>query len=121
MDKAQAIHEFWSGFGIPAFDENTVDETVDTPYISYSVATGSLENVILLTASIFYRSPSWDAITQKAKEIEDALTIMNPPAIKIDGGRLYLAKGSPFSQRMADEDPDIRRIVINVMAEFLTN
>ena len=122
MDKAQAIHQFWSGFGLPAYDENTVDEDAEFPYITYSVATGSIEDFILLTASLWYRSTSWAAISRKADEIAQAITDMNPPAIKIDGGRVYLSKGSPFAQRMAEESDDsVRRIYMNVYAEFLTN
>lgn len=121
MDKAQVIHAFWSSFDLPAYDENTVPDDAETPYITYNVSTGSIGDVVLLTGSLFYRSPSWDAITQKAKEIEEAVTHSDIPAFKVNGGRAYFTKGAPFSQRMADPDPDVRRIVINVMAEFLTN
>lgn len=122
MDKAQAIHQFWSGFGLPAYDENTVDEDAEFPYITYSVSTGSIGDFILLTASLWYRSTSWKDITKKAEEIEQMLTEMSPPAIKIDGGRAYFVKGAPFSQRLAEESDDsVRRMYLQVNAEFLTN
>lgn len=122
MDKAQAIHQFWSSFGLPAYDENTVDEKAIMPYITYNVSTGSLEDFILLSASIWYRSTSWKDITNKSDEIAEYLTKMDPPAIKIDGGRVYLSKGSPFAQRMSElGDDSVRRIYLNVNAEFLTN
>lgn len=122
MDKAQAIHHFWSSFGLPAYDENTVDEDAEFPYITYSVATGSIDDFILLNASLWYRSTSWAAISRKADEIAQYITNIHPPAIKIDGGRVYLYKGSPFAQRMAEESDDsVRRIYLNVYAEFLTN
>ena len=122
MDKAQAIHWFWSSFGLPAYDENTVDDDAVMPYITYSVSTGSLEDIVLLNASLWYRSTSWAEITHKADEISHLLTNMSPPAVKIDGGRAYFTKGSPFSQRLAEEDDDsVRRIYLQVNAEFLTN
>lgn len=122
MDKAQAIHQFWSGFGLTAYDENTVDENADFPYITYSVSTGSIDDFILLTASLWYRSTSWEEITKKADEIAQAITNMSPPAIKIDGGRAYFTKGTPFSQRTSEESDDsVRRIYLNVYVEFLTN
>lgn len=122
MDKAQAIHSFWSGFGIPAYDENTVDEDAVMPYITYSVSTGSIEDFVLLTASLWYESTSWAEITQKVNEIEQAITNMNPPTIKIDGGRVYLVKGTPFAQRMSEPGSDlVRRMYLQVNAEFLTN
>lgn len=120
--KEQAIHQFWSSFGLPAYDSTTVDEEAEMPYITYDVSTGSIDDFILLTASLWYRSTSWTAITEKAHEIEEYLTTMSPPAIKIDGGRAYFVKGTPFSQRMAEESDDfVRRIYLQVNAEFLTN
>ena len=122
MDKAQAIHEFWSSFGLPAYDENTVDEDAEFPYITYSVSTASIDDFVLLTASLWYYSTSWKEITKKAEEIEQRLTTMYPPAIKIDGGRAYFVKGVPFSQRMAEESDDaVRRMYLQIEAEFLTN
>lgn len=122
MWKEHAIHQFWSSFGIPAYDSTTVDEDAEMPYITYDVSTGSIGDFILLTGSIWYRSDGWTAVTQKAHEIEEYLTTMSPPAIKIDGGRAYFTKGAPFSQRISEPNDDtVRRIYIQVNAEFLTN
>lgn len=122
MDKAQAIHDFWSRFSLPVYDENTVDDDAVMPYITYSVATGSLEDIVLLNASLWYRSTSWADITHKADEIAQYLTHMSPPAIKIDGGRAYFTKGSPFAQRLSDDgDELVRRILLQVEVEFLTS
>ena len=122
MWKEHAIHQFWSSFGLPAYDSTTVDEEAEMPYITYDVSTGSIDDFILLTASLWYRSTSWTAITEKAHEIEEYLTTMSPPAIKIDGGRAYFVKGAPFSQRIAEGTDDlVRRIYLQVNAEFLTN
>lgn len=122
MWKEHAIHQFWSGFGLPAYDATTVDDDAEMPYITYDVSTGSIEDFILLTGSIWYRSISWTTVTQKAHEIEEYLTMMSPPAIKIDGGRAYFTKGTPFSQRIAEPNDDtVRRIFLQVNAEFLTN
>lgn len=124
MDKAQAIHNFWSGFELKAYDESTVpigDDAPSFPYITYTVETDSFENVLSLTGSIWYRTSSWEGISNKAEEISEAIINMNPPSIKIDGGRLYITKGTPFAQRMADPSDDmIRRIFINLQAEFFT-
>lgn len=122
MDKAQAIHNFWSKFGT-AYDENSVptgSDAPDFPYITYSVSTDSLGNDISLHGSLWYRSTSWAAISKKAEEIERYLYEHSQP-IKIDGGYLWLKRGSPFAQRMSDPNDDmIRRVYINITAEFLT-
>lgn len=120
-DKSQAIHEFWSGFDLPAYDENTVPDNAVKPYITYSVSEDSLGNMVLLNASLWYKSTSWAAITKKANEIANKVGGFGFFSQRIDGGFLWLTKGSPFAQRMGDDSDDtIRRILINIKAEFLT-
>lgn len=121
MDKSQAIHNFWSSFNLPAYDERTVDDKAVMPYITYGVSTDSIGTPISLSASLWYKSDSWSEISRKAEEIAEYIVNMQPPSIKLDKGRLYLAKGSPFAQRMSEPSDDtIRRIYLNVQAEFLT-
>lgn len=123
MDKSQAIHNFWSGFGLDAHDENTVptgEDTPVTPYITYNVITDSFDNMVYLHASLWYRSTSWAAITKKSQQISDYIGD-GGVAIKIDGGYLWIMRGSPFAQRMSDPGDDtMRRIYMNINAEFLT-
>lgn len=120
MDKAQAIQAFWGQF-LPAYDENTVPPDASMPYITYAVSTDSIGNPIGMTASLWYHSDSWKEITAKSEYIAEHIVKMYPPAIKLNTGRLYIAKGRPFAQRMDDpEDKSIRRIVLNIQAEYLT-
>lgn len=119
MDKAQAIHSFWSGFDLPAYDENSVPHDATLPYITYGVATGAIGDMVALSGSLWYRSTSWQAISQKADKIAE--TVGYGYAIyKVDGGYVWITRGTPFAQRMGDEDTSIRRIYINLNAEFLT-
>ena len=125
MDKAQAIHNFWSGFDLPAFDEIDVPDKLDgrpveMPYITYNVYTDSLDGMLTLNASIWYRETTWKNVTKKAEEIAEYIVKMSPPSIEIDNGRLYLTKGTPFAQRLSDEDDMVKRIYLMVNAEFLT-
>jgi len=120
MDKAQAIHTFWSGFGLPAYDENTVPDNAPLPYITYGVQTASIDETVYPSASIWYRGKSWEAISKKADEIYEAIK-RAPQTQKVDGGRMFITPGTPFAQRMSDEDDSIRRILIQVNIEFFTN
>lgn len=122
MDKAQALQDFWSGFGLPAYDENTVPDEAIMPYVTYNVATDSFERVLPLSGSLWYKSTSWAEISQKADEIAEAIAGRDGYYLReIDGGYLWIVKGTPFAQRMREEnDSNIRRIYINVTAEFLT-
>ena len=118
MDKWQAIHSMWSSFGLPAYDETDVPDDAVMPYITYSAFVSSFEQPIVLSGSIWYRSTSWEDISQKANLIAEYLRGYR--LIKVDGGYLHVSEGSPFAQRMKDEDSAIRRIYITIDAEFFT-
>lgn len=121
MDKSQAIHNFWSGFGIPAWDENTVPDQPGERYIAYSVSTGSLDDVLNLSAKIWdTNTNSWEYVEKKAGEIAHAIATMVPPTIQIDNGRLYISEGNPFSQRLPNPGEGVRGVYVNIQAEFLT-
>jgi len=120
MDKAQAIHNFWTSFGWTAYDEGTVPDDAEYPRITYNVATDDLGNPLAMYGSLWDRGTSWARVSQKADEISEALTKMHPPAVAFDGGRVFITKGTPFAQRMVDEDDMVRRIYINITVEFFS-
>lgn len=122
MDKFQVIQAFWSSFGLKAYDESTVpsgDNKPELPYITYSAAVSSLNDPVSLTGSLWYRGMSWSQITTKLLEIEAELG-RGGVTLPVDGGAVWFTKGSPFAQRMSDPDDTIRRILINIDAEFFT-
>ncbi len=121
MTKGQAIQQFWEQFGWVAYDETTVPDDAPYPYITYSVQTDSFDSTVRLTASLWDRTYSWKNISEMAERIAQRIVKMYPPTIKIDGGRLYVSKGTPFAQRMREDSDDmVRRIILNVDFEFLT-
>ena len=127
MDKAQALQAFWDSFGWTAIDEQSAyDETtiaqmnISYPYITTETATGEFDAPVALGADLWDRSTSWARITQKALEIEQEIG-MGGKLVAYDGGAVWITRGSPFSQRMAAETGyDLRRIHININAEFLS-
>lgn len=122
-DKEQALHQFWSSFTWTARDENTVPDDAMTRYsghyITYSVATSALDEPIPISGSLWCKDTSWATITAKANEISEYIGI-GGKLIPYNGGYLWICRGIPFSQRMADDDDTIRRIYINLMAEYLS-
>lgn len=118
MTKEQALNTFWNGFGIPAYDANTVPDDAEMPYITYEASTGSIDDEIPLYASLWYRGMSWRPIGEKVDEINGYIGLGGSSQI-YDGGRLWIKRGSPFSQRMSEPgDIATRRVVLNVLAEF---
>lgn len=122
-NKWQAQQTFWSSFGIPAYDENTVPDGATMPYITYEAVSGNLGAQTTISASLWYRSNSWAEISQKADQIAQQIALAEKPAIKIDNGfmKVRLPDGMPFAQRMDEpNDKQVRRIVLTVEIEFLT-
>ena len=118
-DKWQAINSFWNSFGIPAYDENSVPDDATFPYITYEAVTANFEQPVTLVASIWYRQTKWSDISQKADEIARYIGY-GFKAIKLDDGYLVLMQGSPFAQRLSDDDDSIKHIYIMINAEFCT-
>ena len=120
MTKAAAIYQFWSSFGLTAYEENTVPHDATFPYITYQLVTDSFDREIPLTVSIWYRSESWTAINAKTEEISQKIS-RGGKVIPCDGGAIWLKRGQPFSQNMRDESDDlIKRKYLNITAEFMT-
>ena len=120
MTKAAAIYQFWSGFGLTAYEENTVPDDAKFPYITYQLVTDGFDREIPLTASLWYRGESWTAINAKTEEISQKIS-RGGKIISCDGGAIWLKRGQPFAQNMGDESDDlIKRKYLNITAEFIT-
>lgn len=120
MTKAAAIYQFWSCFGLTAYEENTVPTDATFPYITYQLVTDSFDREIPLTASLWYRSESWADINAKTEEISQKIS-RGGKIISCDGGAVWLKRGQPFAQNMGDESDDlIKRKYLNITAEFMT-
>ena len=118
IDKSQAYYSFWNSFEIPAYDENSVPDDASFPYITYQVIASDYDDAIFPTASIWTRSTSWEVADTKMNEISRRLEEMLP--IPLSGGYMHITKGSPFAQRMAEDDKTVKRYVLNLNVEFLT-
>lgn len=118
MTKAAAIYQFWSGFGLTAYEENTVPEDAAFPYVTYQLVTDSFDREVAATASLWYRGESWTAINAKTEEISAHIGL-GGKIIKCGGGRIWIKRGQPFAQNMGDESDDlIKRKYLNLTFEF---
>ena len=119
MTKEQAYHAFWAGFGWKTYDENTVPDDAPLPRITYNFAFAEFGDPVALSVSVWDRSTSWSSVTQKASEIYSRIGL-GGRIIPYDGGYIWIKRGQPFFQRMADENDSIRRIYIVLEVEYLT-
>lgn len=120
MTKAAAIYQFWSGFGLTAYEENSVPDDAVFPYVTYQLVTDSVGQEVQAVASLWYRSTSWAAANAKAEQISEYIGF-GGKIIKCDGGRIWIKRGQPFSQNMGDDSDDlIKRKYLNVSLEYFT-
>lgn len=119
MTKEEAYHSFLSSFGVKAYDENTVPDDAQLPRITYSVSVAEFGDPVSMSISVWDRSTKWTTVTEMADAIYDAIGL-GGRILSFDDGYIWVKRGQPFAQRMADEDDSIRRIYINVEVEYLT-
>lgn len=121
LNKAQAVNAFWASFTWPAYDESTVPDDAVLPYITFESGTSGFDDAPLgLTASLWARSTSWASVEEKALEIASRLG-EGGVLVHYQSGALWVKRGTPWSQRLAEPDDDsLRRIVLNIEAEYLS-
>lgn len=124
MTKLQALYQFFSSFGIPAYEENAFyasDIVPDFPYITYNIQTSAFnEGEITLNPSVWYRETSLEKLEQKEKEIASAIG-MGGVQIACEDGFIWIKRGSPFCIHMGDDsDKFIKRLYFNIIVEYMT-
>lgn len=118
MDREQALHQFWGGFDVPAYDSSTTPDNAPFPRITYDVTVNEFGIPTSLYGSIWDKNTSWGRIIGIAHKIDSRLS-EGGCMVAYDGGVLWIKKGNPFQQRMGDPDDTIRRIIINIEVEYL--
>ena len=123
MTKAAALYQFWSGFGLTAYEENSVptgDGAPAFPYLTYELITSGELDRIQGSASLWYRGTSWTAANAKVEEISEM--IGGCKVLPCDGGGIVVRKGTPFAQSMGDStDNLIKRKILSLEIAFITN
>lgn len=119
-DKWQALQQFWENFSLPVYDENTVPDEAEMPYITYEAKTGEVNHPVYVSAALHYFSQSWAEISQKSDEISQYIGHKGV-SVKIDGGYMRVQHADPIAQRFPDDSAGkARKIVLNISCEFVT-
>lgn len=117
--KEAAIDAFFNSFDVPAYEASTVPKNADFPYITYDAPDDSIDHPVLITVNVYSYSSSWrEAIDLKDKIAKRLTEPGSINTLQFENGRIYLAPGSPFAQRLDDENEAIKRFYINIMAEY---
>lgn len=121
MDRWEAQYEFWSGFGVPAYEQNSVPDAdhVVFPYITYEAMSSTFGGDVFPSASIWTRSTSWLEADSLSDEIERALR-NGGVLVPHDDGAIWFTPGTPFSTSMGDPNDDlVKRKFLSVTLHFI--
>ena len=86
--------------------------------MTYQAVVGSLDGPMTVSGNLYKKSNSWAPIMQKVSEMEKIIDRVIP----VDGGAVKFRKPlANFAQPMSEpNDPQVRRILLTVEIEFLT-
>lgn len=101
---AAALKTFFSGFGVPAYAEDTVPENVELPYITYSQSVPEWNQKATMYVRVWDRTKSNAWIMRKADQITAAIGVQK--TLKLDDGDGYLViwPETPLTQIQTDGD-----------------
>ena len=98
---AAALKTFFSGFGLPAYQEDTVPDDVELPYISYSLVSPEWNQKASMYVRVWDRTTSNTGLIRIADQITAA--IGERKIIPLDGaGHLVIWPETPLVQIMVD-------------------
>ena len=109
---AQALYTFFSGFGIPAYAENTIPKNAELPYLTYPLYDPEWREKHSFYVQVYYRNETSNLPSlEKADEI--AAAIGEGICLPFDGGALVLWPENPLIQAKPP-DKDVRAAYINL-------
>ena len=120
MDRYEAQYNFWSSFGVPAYEQNSVPDLdiVTFPYITFAAVATPFAGEVDINASVWTRSTSWQTADALADLIDTRLKY-GGEIVGYDGGIIWITAGTPLAQNMGDPDDDaIKRKLLNVELHF---
>lgn len=121
MTPEAAIHQFMSGFGMPAYAATATPSGAEFPYLTYDLVLGGwMQGEVNMPVNLWFRTDSEAVPNAKVREMSEAIGL-GGVTVPCDGGMLWLKKGSPWAQsvRVEGEDEKIKRRYVNVNVEYL--
>lgn len=118
-EEAKALNTFFSSFGIPAYEENSVPNNAELPYITYQISLPDWNDVASISANVWYSGTSYTTVFSKVDEISERIGqgISIPVG---ESGYLYLYKDNPFSQVAPTGNDNVKVVYLNIGIHDLT-
>ncbi len=119
--KEAAIHAFFNSFGMPGYTSSSVPDDAGFPYLTYESSTGSWEDgPISITVNLWFYVSDESIPNAKVREISKRIGLSGI-TMPVEGGIIYITRGSPFSVSMSDGSDQFRkRRYMNINIEYHT-
>lgn len=116
---AEALYQFFSIFGLPVYEEDSVPTEARPPYITVRVVEPAWNDSAATYARVWDRGGT-ARIYGVVDQIRDA--IGEGVCIPTDSGAVWIYMGQPFSQLMGFEgDPALKSVYLNLTLHALTD
>lgn len=107
---AAALYAFYSGFGMPAYQTDSVPDDAALPYVTYLYQEPGRDMPATHYVQVYMRTNSNEQLLAAAGRIIAAIG----DGVRLEGG-VVIRPASPLVQVMVDgSDPDIRTAYINL-------
>lgn len=120
MTKGEAIHSFFSGFGVDAYATSSVPDDVILPYLTYDFVSDSFGQENTIAVNLWMHTESEAIPNAKAQQIADAIGL-GGKILRFDTGAVWVKRDSPWCQSLKDDTaPGVKRRLMNVALEYLS-
>lgn len=122
MDAREALYQFWSGFSVPAFEENSVPTGEDFPgfpYITFPIVCAGFGGRSSVYVSVWTKSNSgWGQAIEIADAVYNKLKD-GGLCLKHSEGAVWVSANEPFSKGTGDPNDDqVKRMLLDVRLQF---
>ena len=105
-DTAAALYGFFSGFGIPAYVEETVPDNAALPYLTYELKEPEPGGNTSLKARVWYEGTGFGPIVDKVGQIKQA--IGQGVSLPVQTGAIWLWPDTNFCQFQPTDEPKLK-------------
>lgn len=120
LTKTEALHHFFSGFGVDAYPSDAVPDKAKYPFITYEMTTAAWgDGPVSITVNLWYYTES-EAEPNAQVQRMSAQIGRGGVMLPCDGAAVWLTRGAPWCTPVVSDDNRLKRRYINITAEYLT-
>lgn len=112
---AEALYNFWSSFGLPAFVENAVPDDQELPYITYRLAFPEWRSQMSIYGTVWVRSTSYAPLANIVNTID--MKLGEGLQLETERGVIFLYKDINFAQIQPQDDLSVKAAYLSLILE----